>query len=421
MRYVDRSWVSLTVCALMCVGCERPHAPAKSASAPPAKVGKTVAEAELNIVELTEAAEQRLAVQTASIEQRSVERRQSYGAELTLPIGASVLASAPLAGTVQLVQGKSLPQVGTRVSDQQPILALLPLLSPERAVLTPAERIRFAEAKTTLAQSRIDAAGQVQQAEVQVEAAEIALSRAERLLREQAGTVRAADEARAQLQLAQKSREAAQLRKQLVDSVQLDEEAGKVMELTINAPLSGVLRSLPVRSGEVLAAGSPLFEIINDDVLWIKVPVYVGDLSDVDRSAPAVVQLLGSRASESTITANPIAAPPSALPLASAVDLYYELPNREQQFAPGQRVNAQLKLAGDVERLVVPWSAVIHDVYGGQWIYEVVGERKYVRRRVEIGWVNDDGAVLIRGPKAGTRVVTAGAAELAGTEFGFAK
>ena len=66
----------------------------------------------------------------------------------------------------------------------------MPLLSPERAVLTPAERVRFAEAKNAVATSRIDAVGLVQQGEVQVEAAKIVLDRAERPVREQAGTVR---------------------------------------------------------------------------------------------------------------------------------------------------------------------------------------------------------------------------------------
>jgi hypothetical protein len=64
---------------------------------------------------------------------------------------------------------------------------------------------------------------------------------------------------------------------------------------------------------------------------------------------------------------------------------------------------------------------VFHDIYGGQWVYEQVADRTYARRRVEVGWIDDGWAALRRGPDAGSRVVTAGVAELAGTEFGFAK
>ena len=42
----------------------------------------------------------------------------------------------------------------------------------------------------------------------------------------------------------------------------------------------------------------------------------------------------------------------------------------------------------------------------------------FVRRRVELARVVEDLAVLRRGPPAGTSVVTVGAAELFGTEFG---
>jgi hypothetical protein len=45
----------------------------------------------------------------------------------------------------------------------------------------------------------------------------------------------------------------------------------------------------------------------------------------------------------------------------------------------------------------------------------------FVRHRVEIADVVADAAVLRQGPAPGTRVVTVGAAELFGTEFGAGK
>lgn len=45
----------------------------------------------------------------------------------------------------------------------------------------------------------------------------------------------------------------------------------------------------------------------------------------------------------------------------------------------------------------------------------------FVRRRVELQGVNNNMAILSRGPSAGTKVVIAGAAELFGTEFGGGK
>lgn len=416
--------VAAPICLILStflVGCDQAHpATAKKANSP-AKTTHPVAESQLNTIELTADAIRRLDLQTAVIEERTMSRSRSYGADLVLPTGASVLISAPLAGTLKTSTETSHFRVGQRVEEGKSLINLLPLLSPERGVLTPAERIRFAEAKNALAQSRIDAEGLVQQASVQVDAAKIALERAERLLREQAGTVRAVDEARAQLQLAEKAHAAAASRKRQVDAVHLDEEAGTLEPIAIPSPLSGILRSTQVRPGELVAAGAPLFEVMNDEILWVKVPVYVGELDEIDGTAKARLTLLNGRHSDRDLFVTPTDLPPTAVPLAAAVDIYYELPNPDGRYQPGQKVAARLVMKGDAQQVAVPWSAVIHDIYGGQWVYEKTGERHFVRRRVEIGWVDGDWAAITRGPRPGTIVVTAGAAEISGTEFGFAK
>jgi RND family efflux transporter MFP subunit len=404
-------------------GCQRAQ-PSSKTAASPAKMTHPVAEAQLNTIELSEEAVRRLGVVTVAVEERTMRRTRPYGADIVLPTGATVLVSAPLAGTLKPADDKTPFQVGQRVVEGRPLINLLPLLSPERAVLTPAERIRFAEAKNALAQSRIDAEGLLQQAGVQVDAAKIALERAERLLRDQAGTVRAVDEAKAQLQLAEKAFAAAQARKRQVDAVKFDEEAGTLEAIAIPSPLTGIVRATQVRNGEMVAAGAPLFEVMNDEVLWVKVPVYVGDLDGqegLNTTQPARLTMLNGRHSDHDLFVKPADLPPTAVPLAAAVDLYYELPNPEGKYQAGQKVAAHLSLKGSAQQVAIPWSAVIHDIHGGQWVYELTGERQFVRRRVDIGWVDGDWAAVTRGPAPGTKVVTAGAAEIAGTEFGFAK
>jgi hypothetical protein len=125
------------------------------------------------------------------------------------------------------------------------------------------------------------------------------------------------------------------------------------------------------------------------------------------------------------VVAKPVAAPPSASPLGSTVDLFYELEQPADagsaRFSPGQRVGATLPLKGEAQSLVVPWSAVTFDVHGGTWVYENVGPRAYARRRVQVRYVVVEQAVLADGPPAGTSVVIQGVAELFGREMGFAK
>lgn len=403
-------------------GCQRtPPAAVAKAAEKPAQTSHPVSESQLNTIELTEDAVRRLGLVIATVEERAMVRTRPYGADLVLPTGATVIVSAPLAGTLKPADEQAVFHVGQRVEEGRPLLKLLPLLSPERAVLTPAERIRYAESKNALAQSQIDAEGLFQQASVQLEAAQIALERAERLVREKAGTVRAVDEAKAQLHLAEKTLAAAKTRKQQVNSVKFDEAAGTLEAIPIPLPLTGIIRAIHVRSGEMVAAGAVLFEVMNDDILWVKVPVYVGDLDELDLSQSARMSLLNGRHSEGDLIVKPVALPPTAVPLAAAVDIYFELPNPDGKYQPGQKVSAHLTLKGEARGLALPWSAVIHDIYGGQWVYEQTGERQFVRRRVDIGWIDGEWAAVTRGAQIGMKVVTAGAAELAGTEFGFAK
>ena len=417
-------WAILACALAPAIGCT-PSAKAPTHESP-AKVAQVAQEEKLNTIVLTPEAEIRLGILTAAAERRSIRRLRTYGGEIAVPPGASLVISAPVGGTLSLPSAATQPSVGALVAEKQPLFVLTPLISADREVLTAAERAALAQAKNAIATSRIDAQAQVKQAEVQVEAAQIAFDRAERLLKEAAGTVRAVDDARAQLSLAQKTLEAAQGRQRLLDDLTLEgETSGKPTPLLIETPHAGLIRSQSVTVGEVVAAGAPLVEVWQFDPIWVRVPVYVGDTAELDLDRPANVSPLGADDRSPGLVAQPVAAPPTATALASTLDLYYALPNPEARLRPGQRMNVQLELRSAGEELVVPWSAVIHDIHGGTWVYEATAPHTYVRRRVDVRHVvrNDGGelAVLASGPQPGAKVVTTAVVELFGAEFGFAK
>ncbi len=82
-------------------------------------------------------------------------------------------------------------------------------------------------------------------------------------------------------------------------------------------------------------------------------------------------------------------------------DLYFELPNSDGSLRPGQKMGVTLDERASEESLVVPWSAVLHDINGGAWVYENVAPQQYARRRVEVRRVVNSLAVLARGPAVG--------------------
>ena len=68
--------------------------------------------------------------------------------------------------------------------------------------------------------------------------------------------------------------------------------------------------------------------------------------------------------------------------------------------------------------LTIPLTAVLYDVAGDAWVYVRSDSLVFTRRRIEIANVIGDQVLITRGLTRGTRVVTAGAVELFGTEFG---
>ena len=253
--------------------------------------------------------------------------------------------------------------------DKQSVFTILPLM-------TPADQIRVAEAQ-------VNADGQVQAAQVQLQAAQVLLARTQRLLRDHAGSQRAVDEAKVQIRLAQATLAEAHARRQLL--------------------------------------GPPLLAMTIPDRFWIRVPVYVGVLTDINRQQSARMEPLGNLNGQTGFVANPVSAPPSSNPIAATVDLFYEVANSNKEWQLGQKVQVFLPLMQTGESLVVPWSAVIVDIYGGTWVYEQSAPHTFVRKRVQVSFIHGLEAVLASGPTPGSEIVVHGAAELFGTEVGFSQ
>jgi hypothetical protein len=73
---------------------------------------------------------------------------------------------------------------------------------------------------------------------------------------------------------------------------------------------------------------------------------------------------------------------------------------------------------GADKRTVVPYSAIVYDTDGETWVYVSPKDLSFIRERVVVEEITGDRAVLTKGPRAGTEVVTVGVAELFGAEHG---
>ena len=228
-----------------------------------------------------------------------------------------------------------------------------------------------------LADLQAAADGRILQAQAQVEAARIALERAAKVLQAEAGSVRSVDEAKSALALAEAAMTTARAQRELL--------------------------------------GSPVGEAGGAKRAWVRVAIYSGEASLLDSKSPASIRPLASTGSG--ISAKPIAGPPTANAIANTLDWYYELP-ASTPLRAGERIAVEIPtLESQSESLVIPFSAVLCDIYGGQWVYEQSAEHTYLRRRIQVTRLSGSEAILTSGPPVGSKIVTDGAAELFGTEF----
>jgi hypothetical protein len=73
---------------------------------------------------------------------------------------------------------------------------------------------------------------------------------------------------------------------------------------------------------------------------------------------------------------------------------------------------------GSGGRMSIPYAALIYNEEGMTYTYVSRTPLIYVRTRIGVDHIADGRVVLRRGPAAGTRVVTTGAAEVYSAEFG---
>ncbi|MGQ0596783.1 HlyD family secretion protein [Aquabacterium sp.] len=148
-------------------------------------------------------------------------------------------------------------------------------------------------------------------------------------------------------------------------SAALSEAESVLADLTIAAPADGIITQRLVNAGEVVAAGAPLFDIVDLDRLYLKVYVPEKDIGKVrlglpaqvytdafpDRPFPATVRYIAARAE---FTPKEVQTPDERVKLVYAVRLYLDA-NPEHRLTPGLPADAVIRWREDA-----PWAKPRH-------------------------------------------------------------
>lgn len=184
------------------------------------------------------------------------------------------------------------------------------------------------------------------------------------------------------------------------------ERSGKVLtQLTIRAPIGGVLQELDVREGMSLSAGAPLALINGLDSVWldVAVPEAQGGAISVGQQVSAQ---LPSLAGES-VNGRVAAILPEATAASRTLRVRVELRNPDGRLRPGLTARVTLATAAAESALLVPSEAVIRT---GNRVLVMVAESGGRYRPIEVRLGADSGsqAVILQGLEEGQQVVASG-------------
>jgi cobalt-zinc-cadmium efflux system membrane fusion protein len=372
---------------LMSCGQERDSAKKES----PAKIDHPVKEDQLTTMTLTPRAEERLGIETVPATYQHMPGFMELGGEIMAPPGTEIKVLAPLSGTVMRAKKAPPLRAGANVKQGQEIMRLL-LMPPEQDLISAQEDV--ARAKMT---------------------------RTEQMFKDGAASEKALQEAQAQLAAATAALNAARGKLNLLNGKGGDSADTGLSSLVLGAPVDGVLYHVYVAAGQTVPASTALFDVVSQSPVWVRVPVYSGSLSRIDLDGNAFVEALGNPNQTPAALAEPVQGPPLSHAISASSDLYYQLSNEDERFRIGERVRVKLTLQSEEKGLVIPWSAIAYDMYGGTWVYVRTAPQVFSRRRVEISRIVDDVVVIKRGIAENDPVVFTAVAELYGTEFGGGK
>ncbi|TPE41542.1 efflux RND transporter periplasmic adaptor subunit [Pontibacter mangrovi] len=391
MRYTPQ--FILLPCLLFACS-KAPEAEKKAAAA----VSSPVKESALTTVTLTPEAEKNLGIRTVTVGSQEVTGTLEMGGDVQAEPGQAASITAPMKGILALQKGSPIPQTGRTVKKGEVLY---------RLTILPAEG---------------DLANNNQELEmrrVQLETARNKANRMRQLLKDGAVSERAKQEAEAELAMAQKAYQDAVGKRELLQGG--TGQSANQSVFVIKAPLDGVIQRVYAGQSQTVAAGAPLLDIAGLNPVWVRVPVYMGDLERINLNQPAQVRTLAATGRQAVSEAMPVSTPVASGSTAALTDIFYEIKNTDKSFYPGQKVMVSLPTKGKADGMVVPYAAIVYDINGGEWVYVQTGPQVYQRQRVQVQSILRQQAVISKGVEAGMRVVTDGAAELFGTEFGGGK
>ena len=170
---------------------------------------------------------------------------------------------------------------------------------------------------------------------------------------------------------------------------------------TLVAPISGIVSAVPVRVGQVVAAETTLFEIVDPSRLFVEANIF-------DRRSISSGQRGVARAADGT-TFQLVFAGAGLADRGSAGAGQFRVVGAPFGLRVGEPVTIEVSAGAPVAGVVVPRAAVQTGENGIASVFVKQGAENFVSRPVRVAPLDATRVVLLSGVRVGERVVTTGA------------
>jgi RND family efflux transporter MFP subunit len=287
--------------------------------------------------------------------------------------------------------GEIIPQVGGLVEVTAPVAGLV-LPEDNGAVPIPGDWVRKGDTLAVLAPVSGDDAYALQIAREQRLALEVA--RAERLYSIEAIPARRLEDARRDLAVARAA------------LASMGATPGSGFELSLRAPITGVVDRRELVMGQRVTAGQLLYSIVDPRTVWLRMDVAAHHAVDLSLAAGATFKVEGSdevyRSARVVSVGKVIDRARRTLPIVLEVD------NKDQRLRIGMLAEGLLLLGEPETGTAVPTSAV-REEDGLNVAYVQIGGETFQRRILTLGPSDGVWTIVRTGVASGERVVTLGA------------
>ncbi|HYR84286.1 MAG TPA: efflux RND transporter periplasmic adaptor subunit [Terriglobia bacterium] len=318
---------------------------------------------------------------------------RSTGRVVPVPENHAVVAP-PVGG---IIQGGTLPRIGQQVTRGQRLATLLQTPTAAEAAQIQIENTRIDAERRRLGQVEVEA-------EARLEESTHDLGRSKRLYEKKAYSAKAleADEL-------DRTAKAAQLEAVREQLKALHPVTAANTTYEVHAPISGTIVGVSKSSGEQVAAGEAILEIVALDNVWVEAPIFEKDLGKLAKDVQAVFTTAAFPDKEfqgRLVSVNKVVDEQSR-----AAKAIFEVPNATGALSIGMQANVRLNAGAPASVLLIPRESVL-DNEGKKIVYVQLSGEEFERRDVVLGDEYGRKVAVLSGVKPGQRVVTQGAYQL---------